>query len=199
MVLTARTPMLAAITAQAAAMTHCAFPRGLSVFSLILRNIPTWRWRTSAALSSRRCMPPPPRPQRASEVDGARPRRRRSRPRRARPAGRTRRRRPWCPTRCAASRASTPRRPRRRPARPPRSTTRPALDLMRAASRPQRCGRGRETPTAAEARGRRDAAIVALAFCAGLRRSEIAVLAGPAGKCWRVMWGLNDLADPSAG
>ena len=38
-----------------------------------------------------------------------------------------------------------------------------ALDLMRAASRPQR-------------RGRRDAAIVALAFCAGLRRSEIAAL-----------------------
>ena len=51
-----------------------------------------------------------------------------------------------------------------------------ALDLMRAASRPQRRGRGRETPEAAAARGRRDAAIVALAFCAGLRRSEIAAL-----------------------
>ena len=51
-----------------------------------------------------------------------------------------------------------------------------ALDLMRAASRPQRRGRGRETAAAAAARGRRDAAIVALAFCAGLRRSEIAAL-----------------------
>ena len=51
-----------------------------------------------------------------------------------------------------------------------------ALDLMRAAGRPQRRGRGRESPAAAAARGRRDAAIVALAFCAGLRRSEIAAL-----------------------
>ena len=51
-----------------------------------------------------------------------------------------------------------------------------ALDLMRAAGRPQRRGRGRESPEAAAARGRRDAAIVALAFCAGLRRSEIAAL-----------------------
>ncbi len=51
-----------------------------------------------------------------------------------------------------------------------------ALDLMRAAAKPQRRGRGRETPSAAAARGRRDAAIVALAFCAGLRRSEIASL-----------------------
>ena len=51
-----------------------------------------------------------------------------------------------------------------------------ALDLMRAAARPQRRGRGRESPEAAAARGRRDAAIVALAFCAGLRRSEIAAL-----------------------
>ena len=51
-----------------------------------------------------------------------------------------------------------------------------ALDLMRAAARPQRRGRGRETPSAAAGRGRRDAAIVALAFCAGLRRSEIASL-----------------------
>ena len=51
-----------------------------------------------------------------------------------------------------------------------------ALDLMRAAGLPQRRGRGQETPAAAAARGRRDAAIVALAFCAGLRRSEIASL-----------------------
>ena len=51
-----------------------------------------------------------------------------------------------------------------------------AIELMRAAARPQRRGRGRETSAAAEARGQRDAAIVALAFCAGLRRSEIAAL-----------------------
>ena len=51
-----------------------------------------------------------------------------------------------------------------------------ALDLMRAAGRPQRRGRGLETPEAAASRGRRDAVIVALAFCAGLRRSEIAAL-----------------------
>ena len=48
--------------------------------------------------------------------------------------------------------------------------------LIRAASRPHRRGRGRETAAAAAARGRRDAVIVALAFCAGLRRSEIAAL-----------------------
>ena len=47
---------------------------------------------------------------------------------------------------------------------------------MRAAGRPQRRGRGRETSEASAARGRRDAAIVALAFCGGLRRSEIAAL-----------------------
>ena len=51
-----------------------------------------------------------------------------------------------------------------------------ALELMQAAGRPQRRGRGRETPATAAARGRRDAAIVALAFCGGLRRSEIASL-----------------------
>ena len=51
-----------------------------------------------------------------------------------------------------------------------------ALELLQAAGQPQRRGRGRETPSAAAARGRRDAAIVALAFCAGLRRSEIASL-----------------------
>ena len=47
---------------------------------------------------------------------------------------------------------------------------------MRAVAKPQHRGRGRETPAAAEARGRRDAAILPLAFCAGLRRSEIAAL-----------------------
>ena len=47
---------------------------------------------------------------------------------------------------------------------------------MRASGRPQRRGRGLETPEAAASRGRLDAAIVALAFCAGLRRSESAAL-----------------------
>ena len=51
-----------------------------------------------------------------------------------------------------------------------------AVELLEVAARPQRRGRGRESPAAAAARGRRDAAIVALAFCAGLRRSEIAAL-----------------------
>ena len=51
-----------------------------------------------------------------------------------------------------------------------------AVELLQVAARPQRRGRGRETPAPAAARGRRDAAIVALAFCAGLRRSEIAGL-----------------------
>ena len=51
-----------------------------------------------------------------------------------------------------------------------------ALELMQAAGRPQRRGRSRETAATAAARGRRDAAIVALSFCAGLRRSEIAAL-----------------------
>ena len=47
---------------------------------------------------------------------------------------------------------------------------------MEVASRPQRRARGWETEAAAAARGRRDAVIVALAFRAGLRRSEIAAL-----------------------
>ena len=47
---------------------------------------------------------------------------------------------------------------------------------MRAAARPPASRTGRESPAAAAARGRRAAAIVALAFCAGLRRSEIAAL-----------------------
>ena len=51
-----------------------------------------------------------------------------------------------------------------------------AVALMRVASRPQRRARGREKAATATARGRRDAVIIALAFCAGLRRSEIAAL-----------------------
>jgi len=51
-----------------------------------------------------------------------------------------------------------------------------ALAMMLAARRPQRRGRGWEKESAAAARGRRDAAIVALAFGGGLRRSEIAAL-----------------------
>ena len=51
-----------------------------------------------------------------------------------------------------------------------------ALAMIQAASRPQRRARGWETEPVAAARGRRDAVIVALAFCGGLRRSEIAAL-----------------------
>ena len=51
-----------------------------------------------------------------------------------------------------------------------------AAALMRAASRPQPRARGREKAATAAARGRRDAVIIALAFRAGLRRSEIAAL-----------------------
>ena len=51
-----------------------------------------------------------------------------------------------------------------------------ALKLMQAARRPQRRGRGRETDATAAARGRRDGGIVALAVCAGLRRSETPAL-----------------------
>ena len=51
-----------------------------------------------------------------------------------------------------------------------------AVVLMRVASRPQRRARGREKAATAAVRGRRDAVIIALAFCAGLRRSEIAAL-----------------------
>ena len=53
-----------------------------------------------------------------------------------------------------------------------------ALQLMAAAAHPppQRRGRGDEDPPVTAARGRRDAAIIALGFCAGLRRSEIARL-----------------------
>ena len=51
-----------------------------------------------------------------------------------------------------------------------------AVALMRVASLPQRRAKGWEKPAAAAARGRRDAVIVALAYCAGLRRSEIATL-----------------------
>ena len=51
-----------------------------------------------------------------------------------------------------------------------------AVALMGVASQPQRRARGREKAATAAARGRRDAVIIALAFCAGLRRSEIAAL-----------------------
>ena len=62
------------------------------------------------------------------------------------------------------------------PARRCHRRRRTAVALMRAASRPQRRARGREKAATASARGRRDAVIIALAFCAGLRRSEIAAL-----------------------
>ena len=50
------------------------------------------------------------------------------------------------------------------------------LRLLALAPQPRRTGRGTETATTAAARGRQDAAIVALLFCAGLRRAEVARL-----------------------
>ena len=51
-----------------------------------------------------------------------------------------------------------------------------AVLLLALAEQPRRSGRGVESAEAAAARGLKDGAIVALAFCAGLRRSEIAAL-----------------------
>ena len=51
-----------------------------------------------------------------------------------------------------------------------------AVLLMTLAQQRRRSGRGVESPEAAEGRALEDGAIVALAFCAGLRRSEIAAL-----------------------
>ena len=51
-----------------------------------------------------------------------------------------------------------------------------AIRLMATAERPQPAGRGIESFESAKSRARMDAAIVALLFCAGLRRSEVAAL-----------------------
>lgn len=51
-----------------------------------------------------------------------------------------------------------------------------AVMLLALAPRPRRTGRGLESPRVAAARGLEDGAIVSLAFCGGLRRSEIAAL-----------------------
>ena len=51
-----------------------------------------------------------------------------------------------------------------------------AVRLMAVAAQPRRSGRGTEGRAQAGARGCVDAALVALAFCAGLRRSEITAL-----------------------
>ena len=51
-----------------------------------------------------------------------------------------------------------------------------AVLLMTLAQQPRRTGRGVESAEAADDRALEDGAIVALAFCAGLRRSEIAAL-----------------------
>ena len=51
-----------------------------------------------------------------------------------------------------------------------------AIRLMATAERPQPAGRGIESCESAKSRARMDAAIVALLFCAGLRRSEVAAL-----------------------
>lgn len=50
------------------------------------------------------------------------------------------------------------------------------LRVLATASRPRRRGRGLESAAVAERRGRLDAALAALAFMGGLRRSEIAAL-----------------------
>ena len=54
-----------------------------------------------------------------------------------------------------------------------------AVALLALARQPVRTGRGIESDDAAELRGTVDAAIVALLFCAGLRRSEAAAV------CWQ--------------
>ena len=51
-----------------------------------------------------------------------------------------------------------------------------AVRLIAVATQPRRSGRGTAGAAHADARGRVDAALVALAFCAGLRRSEITAL-----------------------
>ena len=51
-----------------------------------------------------------------------------------------------------------------------------AVLLLALAQQPRRTGRGVESARVAAARGLEDGAIVSLAFCAGLRRSEIAAL-----------------------
>ena len=51
-----------------------------------------------------------------------------------------------------------------------------AIRLLALARQPRTSGRGIESAAAAAARGQRDAAIVALLFCAGMRRSEVADL-----------------------
>ena len=51
-----------------------------------------------------------------------------------------------------------------------------AIRLMATAERPQPAGRGVESAARAAARARLDAAIVALLFCAGMRRAEVSAL-----------------------
>lgn len=67
--------------------------------------------------------------------------------------------------------------PRRAPKQAPAFTHEDAVAMMDAAGRPRRSGRGVESARAAAERGRLDRVILALAYCAMLRRSEIAALA----------------------
>lgn len=67
--------------------------------------------------------------------------------------------------------------PRRAPKQAPAFTHEDAVAMLEAAGRPRRSGRGVESARAAAERGRLDRVILALAYCAMLRRSEIAALA----------------------
>ena len=67
--------------------------------------------------------------------------------------------------------------PRRAPKQAPAFTHEDAVAMMDAAGRPRRNGRGVESARTAADRGRLDRVILALAYCAMLRRSEISALA----------------------
>lgn len=77
--------------------------------------------------------------------------------------------------------------PRCAPKQAPTFTHEDALAMMDAAVRRRRSGRGVESARAAAERGRLDRVILALAYCAMLRRSEISAL----------VW--DDVEDPGAG
>ena len=77
--------------------------------------------------------------------------------------------------------------PRCAPRQAPTFTHEDALAMMDAAARRRRSGRGVESARGAAERGRLDRVILALAYCAMLRRSEISAL----------VW--DDVEDPGAG
>ena len=104
-------------------------------------------------------------------------------PSRRRHSQRSPRRQPPRPDRAPAVRetlAGIARQHAANPAAAPRQAAAIAYDdairLLALARQPRTSGRGIESAAAADARGQRDAAIVALLFCAGMRRSEVADL-----------------------